>query len=177
MASCPLPCVHLLCYHTAIEAAMAQQLKICLNQYYCCITDHQVCVTVILRSVLRNPQPYAYDCKPSRLLYHHHPVLICFFLVSEGGRMHLIPSAIAPTTSLHLAQSVASSTLNPILFVFSSTCFFHVCFGRLRFHGPFTSNIIACFKTLSSFLLTTCPYHLTPFALAILSNITTLPIL
>ena len=44
--------------------------------------------------------------------------------------MHLIPSAIAPTPSLHLARSVASSTLNPIIFIFSSTCFFHVCFGR-----------------------------------------------
>ena len=32
--------------------------------------------------------------------YHHrHPVLIRFFLVSEGGQMYLIPSAIAPTPS------------------------------------------------------------------------------
>ena len=52
-------------------------------------------------------------------LHHHRPVLIRFFLVSEGGRMHLIPSAIAPTPSLHLARSVASSTLNPIFFIFS----------------------------------------------------------
>ena len=95
--------------------------------------------------------------------HHHRPVLIRFFLVSEGGRMHLIPSAIAPTLSLHLARSVASSTLNPIFFIFSTTCFFHVCFGRPRFRGPFTSNIIAFFKMLSSSLLTTCPYHLTPF--------------
>ena len=37
------------------------------------------------------------------MMYHHHhhrPVLIRFFFVSEGGRMHLIPSAIAPTPSL-----------------------------------------------------------------------------
>ena len=67
------------------------------------------------------------------LHHHHRPVLIRFFLVSEGGRMHLIPSAIASTPSLHLARSVASSTLNPIFFIFSSTCFFHVCFGRPRF--------------------------------------------
>ena len=101
-------------------------------------------------------------------LFHHQPVLIRFFLVSEGGRMHLIPSAIALTPSLHLARSVASSNLNPIFFIFFSTCFFHVCFGHPRFRGPFTSNIIAFFKMLSSSLLTTCPYHLTPFALAIL---------
>ena len=107
--------------------------------------------------------------------HHHRPVLIRFFLVSEGGRMHLIPSAIAPTPSLHLARSKASSTLNPIFFIFSSTCFFHVCFGRPRFHGPFTSNIIAFFKKLSSSLLTTCPYHLTPFALAILSKVSFRP--
>ena len=89
--------------------------------------------------------------------------------------MHLIPSAIAPTPSLHLARSVSSSTLNPIFSIFSSTCFFHVCFGRPRFCGPFTSNIIAFFKMLSSSLLTTCPYHLTPFALAILSKVSFRP--
>ena len=89
--------------------------------------------------------------------------------------MHLIPSAIAPTPSLHLARSVASSTLNPIFFIFSSTCFFHVYVGRPRFRGPFTSNMIAFFKMLSSSLLTTCSYHLTPFALAILSKVSFRP--
>ena len=49
-------------------------------------------------------------------IYHHHPTLIRIFLVSEGGRMRLILSAIALTPSLHLAQFVASSTLNPIFF-------------------------------------------------------------
>ena len=40
--------------------------------------------------------------------HHHQPVLIRFFLVFEGGRMHLIPSAIAPTPSLHLAKRNSS---------------------------------------------------------------------
>ena len=53
--------------------------------------------------------------------HHHHPILIRFFLVYESGRMYLIPSAIALTPSLHLGQSVASYTLNPIFFKLSST--------------------------------------------------------
>ena len=53
--------------------------------------------------------------------------------------------------------------------------FLHVCFCRPRFRGPFTSNIIAFFKMLSSSLLTTCPCHLTPFALAILSKVSFRP--
>ena len=81
--------------------------------------------------------------------------------------MHFIPSAIALTPSLDLARSVASSTLNPI--------FFKVFYGRPRFRCPFTSSIIAFFKMLSSFLLTTCSYHLTPFACAILSKVSFKP--
>ena len=55
--------------------------------------------------------------------YHDHPVSIrwVLFLV-EGGRTHLILSAIALTPSSHLVQFAASYSSNPILFTFSSTC-------------------------------------------------------
>ena len=84
--------------------------------------------------------------------------------------MYYIPSAIALTPSLHLVRSAASSIFHPTFFTLSSTCLFHVIFGRPRFRCPFTSIIIA-FSILSSFLLITCPYHLTSFAFAILSNV------
>ena len=73
---------------------------------------------------------------------------------------------IAPTPSLHLVRSAASSIFNPTFFTF-----FHVIFGCPRFRYPFNSIIIAFFSILLSSLLITCPYHLTPFAFAILSNV------
>ena len=82
--------------------------------------------------------------------------------------MHLITAAIVLTPSLHLKRCAASSTSNPILFTLSSTGLLHVCFGLPRFRYPFTSNINALFKTLSSSLLSTCPYHLTEYVLVIL---------
>ena len=104
--------------------------------------------------------------------YHHHPFSIWPVLVLvEGGRMHLISLAIALTPYFHLVRFAAFSTSNPILFTLSSTCFLHVCFGLSHFRCPFTASINAFFRTLSYFLLTTCLYHLTPFAFAILSNI------
>ena len=54
---------------------------------------------------------------------------------------------------------------NPIFSV-SSTCFFQVFFGHLRFLLPLTLRCRTTLKTLSSSLLSTCPYHLTPFAVA-----------
>ena len=68
-----------------------------------------------LLELLRN---FAFYILPLTLCknYHHHPIFIRFFLVSEGGRMYIIPSAIYLTPSLHLARSVASSTLNPFFF-------------------------------------------------------------
>ena len=96
--------------------------------------------------------------------------------MSKGGWMHLIPSAIALTPSLHLTRSVASSTLNSIFFKLSSTCLFQVCFGRPDFRCPFTLlMLVAFFKMFSSSLLTSCPYYLTSFAYAILSKVSFKP--
>ena len=104
--------------------------------------------------------------------YHHQPVSIWRVLVLvQGGRMHFIPLAIALTPYFHLIRFVASSISNPILFTLSSTCLLHVCFGLPHFRCPFTASINAFFTTLSYFLLTTCPYHLTPFTFAILSTV------
>ena len=67
---------------------------------------------------------------------------------------------------LHLSRLRASSFFKPIFSVSSSTCFFQVFFGRPRFLLPVTSRFRATLKTLSSSLLSTCPYHLAPFAVA-----------
>ena len=69
------------------------------------------------------------------------------FLVPEGGRrrIHLIPSAIALTPSLHLVRSLASLIFNQTSFTLSPTCLIHVSFDRPRFRSPFTSIIIAFF--------------------------------
>ena len=74
--------------------------------------------------------------------------------------------AISCTPSLHLSRLRASSFFKPIFSVSSSTCFFQVFFGHPRFLLPVTSRFRATLKTLSSSLLSTCPYHLTPFAVA-----------
>ena len=85
---------------------------------------------------------------------------------SRDGRIYLIPSAIALTPSLYLSRLRASSFFKPIFSVSSSTYFFQVFFGRPRFLLPVTSRFRATLKTLLSSLLSTCPYHLTPFAVA-----------
>ena len=85
---------------------------------------------------------------------------------SRDGRIYPIPSAIACTPSLHLSRLRASSFFKPIFSVSSSTCFFQVFFGCPHFLLPLTSRFRPTLKTLSSFLLSTCPYHLTPFAVA-----------
>ena len=48
--------------------------------------------------------------------------------------------------------------------VFSPTWFFQNFFGRLHFLLPLKSRSNATLKTPLSSLLSTCPYHLTPFA-------------
>ena len=97
-------------------------------------------------------------------------VVIQFFIrcfpFSRDGRIYPIPSAISRTPSLHLSRLRASSFFKPIFSVSSSTCFFQVFFGRPHFLLPVTSRFRATLKTLSSSLLSTCPYHLTPFAVA-----------
>ena len=87
-------------------------------------------------------------------------------LLTEMAGFTPIPSAIARTPSLHLSRLRASSFFKPIFSVFSSTCFFQVFFGHPCFLLPLTLRFRATLKTLSSSLLSTCPYHLTPFAVA-----------
>ena len=83
---------------------------------------------------------------------------------SRDGRIYPIPSAIACTLSLHFARF--KTTFFKPIFSVSYTCFFLVFFGRPRFLLPLLSRFRAIFKTLSSSLPSTCPYHLTPFAIA-----------
>ena len=84
---------------------------------------------------------------------------------SRDGQIHPIPSPIACTLSFHFPQIMATS-FKPLFSVSSSTCFFRVFFGCPCFLLLLTSRSRAILKTLSSFLLSTCPYHLTPFAVA-----------
>ena len=63
------------------------------------------------------------------------------------------------------------SIFNPTFFTLSSTCLLHVIFGSAHFRCLFTYGIIAFLSVLSSPLLITCPYHLTPVAFAVLSNV------
>ena len=91
--------------------------------------------------------------------HHHHPVSIRF-----------LPRSRRWQDTSHSFRN-RSHIFNPTSFTLSSTCFLHVIFGRPRFRFPFTSSIIAFFRVSSSFLLITRPYHLTPFAFAILSNV------
>ena len=58
-----------------------------------------------------------------------------FSLVTEGGRVHLIPSAIAVTPSLHLVRSAASSIFNPTFFTLSSTCLPHLAVLAFAVHS------------------------------------------
>ena len=70
--------------------------------------------------------------------------------------------ALRPSTCLVSGHPPSSNQSSLSLF----TCFFQVFFGRPRFLLPLTSRFRATLKTLSSSLLSTCPYHLTPFAVA-----------
>ena len=88
-----------------------------------------------------------------------YSVFIRCFPFSTDGRIYPIPSAISRTPSLHLSRLRASSLFKPTFSVSSSTCFFQVFFGRPRFLLPVTSRFRATLKTLSSSLLSTCPYQ------------------
>ena len=65
--------------------------------------------------------------------------------------------------SRFLSQGILLLQTNLLCLLFH---FFQVFFGRPRFLLPLTSRFRATLKTLSSSLLNTCPYHLTPFAVA-----------
>ena len=73
-----------------------------------------------------------------------------FFFVTEGGRVHLILSAIALTPSLHFVRSAASSIFNSTFSTLSTICL-HIIFVRPRFHCPFTFSIIAFFSIIITF--------------------------
>ena len=85
---------------------------------------------------------------------------------SRNGRIHPIPSAIAYTPSLHFPCFREFFFFKPIVSVSSSTCFFKVFFGDLCFFLPFSSKFRATLETLSSSFLSTCPHHLTLFAVS-----------
>ena len=104
-------------------------------------------------------QPYQTKVSSSDSVF----VQCCPF--NRNGQIYPIPSAIARTPSRHLSRLRASS-FKPIFSVSSSTCFLQVFFGHPHFLLPLTSRFRATLKTLSSSLLSTCPYHLTPFAVA-----------
>ena len=85
--------------------------------------------------------------------------------INGGGQIYRGLTAISPNPTLHLARFKASSFSKPTLLLSFSTCVFHIFFGCFHFLLPFTSNSNTFFKTCSSSLLNTCPYHLTLFAL------------
>ena len=92
-------------------------------------------------------------------------VFIRYCPLSRDDRIHPISVAILCTRSLYFDRFRMSFFFEPI-FVFSSTYFFQVFFGRPLFLLPLTSRSRETLKTLSSSLLSTCPCHLTPFAVA-----------
>ena len=82
--------------------------------------------------------------------------------LSRDSRIYSISSAIAHTLSLHLSCLRASSFFIPIFSVSTSRSSLVV----LAFSCHLTSRFRPTLKTLLSSLLSTCPYHLTSFAVA-----------
>ena len=80
--------------------------------------------------------------------------------LSRDGWIYLFSPAIARAMSLNFARFKASSFFKPIFSISSSACFF---FDRPHFLLPLTSRSRETLKTLSPFILSTCPYHLTLF--------------
>ena len=64
------------------------------------------------------------------------------------------------------ARFKASSFFKPIFSVSSSTCFFQIFLDGPHFLLPLNSRSRLTLRTLSLSLLSTCLYHLTPFAVA-----------
>ena len=103
-----------------------------------------------------------------------YSVFIWCCSLSRDGWIYPVLLAIACTPSFHLSHLRASS-FKPIFSVSSSTCFFQVFFGHFRFLFPLTLKFRATLNTLLSFLLSTCPYHLTQFAVANQSTVSFYP--
>ena len=73
---------------------------------------------------------------------------------------------------LHLALSIASSSVFPITFKSSRTQSSHLCFGHPLVLLP-VSHFLILLPTYSSFLLTTCPSHLSLVSLSLSRNFPT----
>ena len=121
----------------------------------------------VVSVVSRNTKLYSTIrfCNPVAIISSDSVFILCCPFNSDG-RIYPIPSAIARTPSLHLSRLMVSCFFKPIFSVSSSTCFFQVFLGHPRFFLPLTSRFRVTLKTLSSSLLSICPYHLTPFAVA-----------
>ena len=104
-------------------------------------------------------------------------VFIWYCPLSKDGRIHLF---FLPLLALHLSTllgfrqpfSLNQSFLCPLPLASSKSFFCH-----LFFLLPLTSRSRATLKTLSSFLLCTYLYHLTPFTVTNPSTVTFNPIL
>ena len=96
---------------------------ICLRKFSWTFTHSFSCTTRVVPILQATFHRMVDGFVKQRGHYHHHPVSIQWVLVLvEGGRTHLIPSTIAFIPSFHLVRFAASSSSNPILFTFSSTC-------------------------------------------------------
>ena len=78
-----------------------------------------------------------------------------FIPINGDGWIYPTLTAISATSTLHLAQFMASSFSKPTFLLFFSTCVFDVFFGHPCFLLPFTSNFNAFLKTCPSSLLNT----------------------
>ena len=87
--------------------------------------------------------------------------LIWFYPLSLSW-IHPIPSAIFHTLTRHIIYSGHPSSLKNLYFLF------HMLFPGLLWSSPLS---LATLKTLSSFLLSTCFHHQTPFAFTSLSTV------
>ena len=72
--------------------------------------------------------------------FNQSSINLRFIPVNGGGQIYLTLTAISPTSTLHLAQFMASSFSKPTLLLSFSTCLFHFFFGLPCFLLLFTSN-------------------------------------
>ena len=95
-----------------------------------------------------------------------YSVFIRCFPLSRDGRIHPIPSAIACLPSLHWSRFWASYFFK---LIFCCFLLFLLLPALLRSSSLFLVthfNIESNPQITMSFLFSTCPYHLTPFALS-----------
>ena len=102
------------------------------------------------------------------------PILIRVYPQKRGwlDLSHFGSNPFSSHSQSHLIHSILFLQTNSCCP--SPFCVFHV-FGRPCFSVPFFSNSNTFFKTCPSFLLNTCPYHVTPFAFAIWTTVSLNP--